>query len=414
MEHSTNSLSFGEGWGEAYMITATILGDTVQLTGNPVRIKCTGASVPAGSVNYEILLKIISADGNLDGAPFTRAKAPDTSGEAKFDISGFVDQPVDRRFQFPVINTVTTYTNQFFSVQVQTGEAWLDSDGVFHEEWGATSTAFVLLKGGVSQRQLNIMSDAATNFYETYIASGKFLTGRPQDEPVHPEQPVKLWFIPSAAASATFKVTGYYDDGTNAEYTGPVNLVTTSLYEFDCNPGKLGLDMENASKKMTFYDVTIDGITCENRRFYVDWEYCERPVFMFFANTLGGIDDAYLSGAIRDKFITEGNTAYKPADDNDTAFDATRIVTGRSANDKWTINTGWKRLTHMQYLRNLLLARKAWYIYTNLTQTTEQVIPVIAEPGEKELINRQKNLYAIDIDITEAHFTGFTIDNRTY
>jgi len=394
-------------------ITATILGDTVQLTGNPVKIKCTGGSAPAGSVNYEILLKIISADGNLDGAPFTRAKAPDGSGEAEFDISGFVDQPVDRRFQFPISSAVTTYTNQFFSVQVQTGESWLDEEGVLQEEWGATSTAFVLLKGGVSQRQLNMMRDATTNFYETYIAAGKFLTGRPWGELVHPTQPVKLWFIPASAQSATFKVTAGYDDGTTDTYTEAVSLSPSNLYEFDCNPGKLGLDMETTTKKMYYYDVEIDGVS-ESRRFHIDWKYCERPVFMFFANTLGGIDDAYLSGAIRDKFITEGNTAYKPADDDDTAFDATRIVTGRSANDKWTINTGWKQVTHMQYLRNLLLARKAWYIYTNISQTSEHVVPIIVEPGEKTLVNRQENMHAIDIDFTEAHFTGFTIDNRTY
>ena len=58
-------------------ITANILGAAVQLSGNPVWIKCTGGSAPAGSSNYTLLLKIISQDGKLDGAPYTDAIMPD-------------------------------------------------------------------------------------------------------------------------------------------------------------------------------------------------------------------------------------------------------------------------------------------------------------------------------------------------
>ena len=73
-------------------ITATISGGLVQLTGNPVRIQCTGGSAPADVSDYKIMLRIISEDGKLNGAPFIDAIAPNIGGEAWFDISGYVKE----------------------------------------------------------------------------------------------------------------------------------------------------------------------------------------------------------------------------------------------------------------------------------------------------------------------------------
>ena len=80
------------------MITATVTGGAVQLTGNPVFINCAGASIPAGASEYMIMLKIISADGKLEGAPLLDAIVPDTNGAAIFEISGILDQPYEVTF----------------------------------------------------------------------------------------------------------------------------------------------------------------------------------------------------------------------------------------------------------------------------------------------------------------------------
>ena len=394
-------------------ITATITGEAVQLSGNPVRIQCTGGSVPAGASEYKILLKVISEDGKLDGAPFTDAIAPDDSGEAWFDISGYVDKPVKALFQYPLSGASVAYPTQAFNIQIQPGERYIDVDGDLQEVWGTASSIFQMLKGGLSPRQIAMMNDDSTNFYDTYIAGNKWLTPRPWGEYVHPTQPVKLWYMVAAGASANFKVITYFDDGTDDTYTVGVTLNTDYLYEFNCNPVNLGVDLEPTGKQATHFDVSIDGVS-ETRRFTFDWQYIERPVFLMFANSLGGIDDVYFSGFIQDKFSTEGNTVYRPPLRDDTVFDPTLHAPNKSGQNRWTINTGWKGITTIQFYRDLLLSKQAWYLYSNVGVTTYIVIPIIVDTGEKTLFNRKDNLHALEIEFSEAHTSRFSFDNRMY
>ena len=83
-------------------IDVNIKGGTVQLSGNPIEIECSGGAAPTGSTGYVILLRVISTDGNLFGAPFEDAKAIDDSGKATFKIQAYADQPIKKKFQYPV------------------------------------------------------------------------------------------------------------------------------------------------------------------------------------------------------------------------------------------------------------------------------------------------------------------------
>lgn len=394
-------------------ITATISGGAVQLTGNPVEILCSGGSLPAGATQYKILLKIISQDSKLFGAPFIDSKAMDDSGEALFDISGYVDQPVTAVFQWPVAGSMNYYPTQAFNIQVQSGESYIDSNGDLQEVWGAASAVLQMLKGGLSPRQVAVMRDAGYTFYAKYIQAGKFLSARPWGDNVHPTQPVKLWFIPVASSTANFNVKAYYDDGTDASYALSIDFNIDNLYEFNCNPATLGIPMEPTGKKISHFDVWITGLS-ESRRFTIDWRYCERPVFLMFANTFGGVDDVYLSGFIQDKFATEGEQSYRPAQNTDTVFTPTLLDLNKAGQNKWSINSGWKPLVTIQYLRDLLVAKQAWYIYTNITQTTTSIIPITDIKTGDVLINRQEDLYSIQIDFSEAHTSKHSFDNRSF
>ncbi len=399
-------------------ITVNILGEDVQLSGNPVEIECTGGSAPANSKNYQILLKIISEDGKLEKFPKTAVVTPNAAGEALFDISGYVDQPVKLAFQYPPSGAGTSYTTQAFNVQVQAGETWMDEDGITQTTWGSISDVFQILKGGVSQLQLNMMRDASSNFYQFYLANGKWLTARPWGDFVHTAQPVKLWFMPIANASATFKVNAMYMDGSEDLYSSAISLNTNNLYEFNCNAVLLGKDAINGDgSKMSFFDVWLEvggSLISDKRRFTVDWKYCERPNFLLFANSLGGIDDVYLSGYIQDKFNVEGSTAFKRGTRTDTVKDPTIIVTNRQGQNRWTVNTGYKSLTTMQYLRDLLVSKQAWYVYTNVVGANPRIVPIVVENADLVLANRIEDLWDMEITFSEAHTSNFTFDNRSF
>lgn len=395
-------------------ITVNITGEAVQLTGNPVRIQCTGGSIPAGASNYKILLKVISEDDKLTGAPFIDAIAPDASGEAWFDISGLVDQPVKKTFQYPPVGTVVAHPTQAFNIQVQAGESYVDASGDLQVIWGAVSAILQMLKGGLSPRQISMMNDASTNFYKGYIEDGKFLTPRPWGDEIHPTQAVKLWFMTVADVSADFKLLMVYTDGSSITHTVPeIALNTDFLYEFNCNPAHYGIDLEPTGKKMDHYVVWLEvaGVKISDiRRFHFDWKYCERPIFLFFANSLGGIDDVYFSGYIQDKFNVEGTTVSRPPQLGDTIYDATLFSPSKSGQNRWVFNTGYKGMIFMQFLRDLMLAKQAWYIYSNSNQTTTSIIPILIDNSEKLIIDRKNDLHSLEIPVSEAHVSKFNFD----
>jgi hypothetical protein len=221
----------------------------------------------------------------------------------------------------------------------------------------------------------------------------------------------------STIAGATWNIKGFYDDGTDVTYSTEIDIDVDNLYEFNCNPADVGLTLEPSGKQMIYFDVWLESegsFISDVRRFNFDWNYCERPVFLLFANTFGGVDDVYFSGYIQDRFSVSGNTSFQPAQRDDTVLDPTLIVTNKSGQNKWTINSGYKELTIMQFLRDLLVTRQAWYIYSNLTQTTTIVIPIIIDDVDVVLVDRKENIYALELQFSEAHTSQFSFDNRIY
>ena len=132
-------------------LSVNIIGGPVQLSGNPVYIEVSNDSPPAGILQYKSLLKILSQDGNLVGAPFVDAIASGGTHSALFDISGYVDQPISVSFQYPLTSAYSFYPRQAFNIQVIPGEQYIDvASGELIENWGVASSVFQMLKGGVS------------------------------------------------------------------------------------------------------------------------------------------------------------------------------------------------------------------------------------------------------------------------
>ena len=132
-----------------------------------------------------------------------------------------------------------------------------------------------------------------------------------------------------------------------------------------------------------------------------------------FANSLGGIDDVFFRGYIEDKFETEGDTVYHPPMRDDTVYNPTLLTPNKSSQNKWKFNTGWKAITTIQFYRDLLVSKQAWYIYSGITFSTV-VIPIIVDTGSKTLFKRKDNLHSMDIEVSEAHKSKFSFDNRMY
>jgi len=398
-------------------ITATVSGGAIQLTGNPVIVNCTGASKPYGAYEYMVMLRTISQDNKLPGAPFHDAVTPDINGAAKFDISGLLDHPLEVSFQYPATDKYIEHPFRPFNIQIQPGERYINETGILVETWFAVSDVFQMIKGGLSPRQNAMMKAINQTYYSKYIAGKKFLTPRPWGDFVHPNQAVKLWFMVVQNYQALFKIKGYYSDGTDVTVGTDVILNTDSMYEFNCNPALNGIPIEPSyNKRLLYFDVWIDllATTSDVRRFEVDWDYCERPYFLFFANSLGGIDDVYLSGFGIDEFGVEGTLAYRPVRPSDTVFTPTILSSNKTGRNKWKINSGWKSIPTIQFFRDLMLSKQAWFMYPNISSTSSIIVPVIIDNFDGPIIDRQEDQWNIDIEFTEAHSSRFSFDNRSF
>jgi len=399
------------------MIIATVTGGAVQLTGNPVIINCTGGTHPTYFTEYMILLKTISQDGKLNGAPFTDAITPDADGKAVFDISGILDQPLEITFDNSLVYKFIEHPTQAFNIQVQPGERYLDSSGLLVEKWFAVSDIFQMVKGGLTPRQNALMKGLNQTYYSKYIEGKRFLTPRPWGDFVHPNQAVKLWFMSYVSHVTYFTIQAFYSDGTDDTVQSEIPLNIDALYELNCNPALHGLPLEPTGKRLLYFDVWLEHygmVFSDKRRFEVDWNYCERPYFLFFANSLGGIDDVYLRGFGIDSFDITSSLAYRPVRPSDTVYTPTIIAPNKSGQNKWKVNSGWKSIGTILFFRDLMLSKQAWFLNAGLSNTGGSIVPIIITNSDVQLVNRQDDQWNVDIEFVEAHTSRFAIDNRSF
>ncbi len=377
----------------------------------------SGDGIPAGATQYKLLLEVTDGSGTLIGSPFTDAIPPDSTGLfATFDISGYLDQPDTVTFTYPGTMAVKAYDTRIKSITVKPGERYIDSNGDLQENWGSAATPFGVMRGGVSNRQLATWYPTYT-FFAVYIYGKLFLTQRPASDYVHPDQPVKLWFVDTAGGTYIFRLKGYFDDGTTELAGITVTLTALKLYEFDCNPSLYASWFDPAAKKLLSFDCYLEsgGVAYSDvRNFTIDWKYCERPFYLLFANSLGGVDDVYLGGFATEGYTTEGNTVLKPPAIDATVYDPTIMIPNRKGSNSFKINTGWKTATQMRHLRDLLVSRQVWLLYPNQGVTSYYVIPVVINNTSTDLVDYQQDLYSCDIEMTEAHKDQFVFDNRLY
>ncbi len=384
--------------------TLTVPSGTFHLSGNPIRVLVSGATAPAGCTDYKVLLKITSTDGLLEGGPFIDAIAP-LSGAAEFDVSGLVDAPLDKTFEWSLSGGLNPYTNDTLDVTFTPGERYIDDEDELVENWGSASAAHYIVKGGVSFKQLGVYYDDSSSFYAEFVQGGKFLTRMPVSQVVHPYQPVKLWLLADASGSVTANIKGYYDDGTTYTKSYTYTLYVNILHEMNVLPyhwDATNLAPVKGTAKMTKYEVWITSLS-ETRTFVVDHNYYENCYFLFVANSLGGIDVIWLNGSVQKGFDSEMVTAIKPWTSTNTRKDRTKIISSRAGRRTWKVNTGYKSSDEMHAMTDILLSRQVWILENASTYNGGVLYPVVVKNSSSLLTNTMEDLHSLDLDLEEAH-----------
>ena len=168
---------------------------------------------------------------------------------------------------------------------------------------------------------------------------------------------------------------------------------------------------------MNYFDVWLEAAgeeISQNWRFHFDWRHCERPYFVLFANSVGGIDDVYFGGFPKEDFSLESSMTFYPQKRSNTVFDRTLVPTSKSGHNKWTLNSGFKSWTQILHLRDLMVARHAWLLYPTLNVENRMVIPVTIQSYSSTIVNHKNNIHNITVELSEAHTSQYSFDNKEY
>ena len=396
-------------------INHSIYGGIVQLSGNRVEIEVLNDDIKGESPRA--LLKAISTDGAVAGGPFIDSRdwrpldpPVANSGKAIFDFSEYLDAPNKYDFTHPYGESIAVkHPLRAFDIDILAGASYIDNVeasatfGKKIELWQdvAAAVSIRILKGGMSQQRQSEYNEAATNFYQDFIQGNKFLTHRPNNQRISYMQPVRLWYLLPGSDSVTRDLVISYTTAADeiVELTFEIMLDPDGLYEFILDPAKLGLPAD--AKQFSVFQRDGETAIGETRTFIIDPTYYENNTFLFFANSLSGVDDLWFTGAVKMLINSEGETGIQPLDRNATTRDRSVVETQSTGSRKWSIFPGNRmNVADMEALQDFIYSKFRWLVWNGRT------IPVNLERGEFELINTMRDMIIndeLEFVLIEAH-----------
>ena len=393
------------------MVTHSITGGLVHLSGNPIQIKLSSpiSLDNLGKLNRKLCIKV-SCDALL-GSPFVEEIAPIINGfslDSLFDISGFIDQPVSYDFDFPAIGVVTAHPKLAFTVTIDIGEVWTDLAGDRQVQWNnlASNNTLTVIKGKLRPYELGILNDSGKSFASEYIEGGKFLTHLPNLQVVSPTQIVKLWYLSrwnnihnaqwNLSIATDLKVAHLPKSGECI--LNPIS----GLLEFSVNPAFIGFNIGPGENivSYTFWLSDLDGYISERRTYIVDNNYYEKAFSFIYVNPLSGVDSIWLTGQYSEGLKTESEVAYRTVPVLSGSKVASQIAISSGSQRTWELNTGPKSQTEILALRDFLSAKQCWMVDP---ADSQKLIPVNIEPGDHKLFDSTEDIQNLDLKILEAH-----------
>ena len=390
---------------------------STHLSGNDILVTATTSGAPADSFAYQILLKITSPEGELDGAPFVAAITPDADGKAVFNLSGYVDQRFEKAIKWPVPGQyngkVTAYQNGSYPIWLYPGESYIDkNDGQLKEIYQNPVEPIFIIKGRLPDLKLAQLNDEGKTFFSKYCGEGKFFSFMPTEQQVTPYQPVKLWWIPPSTLGAVSTKLKYYIGGGSQTITiHSGGLWMDILYEIDCHAQNAGVPLVDGSgNRLEKYEVWIEGgeITTEKRTFVVNWTPPRENYYYLFAdNRIGGMECISLTGA--KKFNPQGERimARRPFRAGAGVQIPSQIPTSAKRTKRWTINSGYKPKAELEAMDFLLDAQHAWLALPpddgSTDISTYRLVPVNIVSTSLQLTDDSNMVESVDIEIEEAY-----------
>lgn len=343
------------------------------------------------------------------GSPFVEQIAP-TGGnlQSVFDISGFIDQPVQYSFDFPSVGAASPHGSLRFIITLDIGEVWTDTDGNRLVEWSniTSNNKIHVIKGKLRPYELGLLNDAGKDFSSEFINGGKFLTHLPDYQKVAPGQIPLLWYLSRWTGNhdiAAYLKVNLKSNISQAPIRKDFTLWDiTGLVEFAVQPRHWGFQagVEDVIESYEFWLEDASEEVSEHRTFLVDNNYYPKSFFFYYVNPLSGVDCIWLTGPYTEGLKTESEITYRTIPAGSGSKVASQTSISSSSERFWELNTGPKSLTEILALRDFLSSRQCWMVDPS---NGEKLIPVNIEPADHKLYDVSQDIQSLDIKILEAH-----------
>lgn len=257
-----------------------------------------------------------------------------------------------------------------------------------------TLTSRYAMKSGIAEKDFESYGDC---FFDSYIGAGKrFLTYKPDNSAVTPEQPEILYFLTNYSKPITkinLEVIEYHGRETTYHRLA-LSLSNTANMQVYCIPvGMKALSISSDVKKYSVYLTNQDGFTIsEVRTFRVEKRYRRFKKYFLFENSLGVFDSLPVFGETEESKKVTKQIGEKFIGYDYLASASETIVTDRTALKEMKVAIDWSSKKVANYLTDFLYSRA---IFMN----TDRALLAMECVSESLAIGDRPNFHGLSVTL---------------
>jgi len=334
-----------------------------------------GGFDPIKRPNFHIVLQVWVKTASGDVLAGEEWIKPDADGNARFNVSEYLQPLIVPEFRWPSVNIATNYPNLLRRFFIRYGEAWGDPPAVQGMVESSEMIAIPGKENDYTFEEKYRQNDTNWSTYRTtFNVLGEFLTNQPRVKFIRKDDHERLFlpFVPESGFTGVLFVWKIeYTDGTTTTYS------KNSSYNQDCvieyNPSIYIHLLENIqpSKEIAKYDFYIrrpgGAIISDIFTFHINQEPEQHEHRLLIHSEKGGFDLVTLTGVKeiegqyeRDELI-EGPSLENPMKRRK------RFNYNTIGQDKIKANTGHLSLDKLNWLKEMFSAEEygCWEIVNN-------------------------------------------------
>ena len=260
-----------------------------------------------------------------------------------------------------------------------------------------------IMRGGLSRMMLAYLESISQQPADYFFSNKKFLSWIPNNIPVHPHQPIRLFFYNKEGSPATLKSKVYFTDGTNQTITYNTNPALL----LECSVGGMDLRLQNIdiNKVVDKYTVWVEatGWKSEEKTFIMDHSYYENNDLFFFRNSLGFFETFWSHGYRDESLRVEREESSRPY--ASPKFRRGTLFSTRGTSIKrYSSNTGFFPASVKAWVADFLNSPDVFL------PAGFSINPVVLEGGSPSLGKGGSDLFSADYKFKIAHVEKFHSD----